>query len=101
MPTQAFLQSPPLPPGEARRAYQAHPVIPCQRGGPRFKRMSSRQELVADASQRIEIVARIRESTLQLLAARISRRPGSGSIVGVLRTRLHRREPMRSTEVED
>src|ERR1700679_390065 len=97
MPRQAFLQSSPLPTGEARRAYQAHAVIPCQRGGPRSKRMSSRQELVADASQRIEVVAWIRASTLQLLAARIGRRPGRGS---VLRPRLDH-EPMRSTEVQD
>src|ERR1700691_72694 len=102
MPRQAFLQSSPLPISEAWRAYQAHAVISCQRGGPRTKRMSARQELVADASQRIQIVARIRASTLQLLAARIRRGPGSGSVVGVvLRLRLHRHEPMRSTEVQD
>src|SRR5271163_2597146 len=101
MPRQAFLQSSPLPSGEAMRAYQAHAVIPCQRGGPRFKRMSSHQKLIANASQRIEVVARIRAITLQLLAARISGRPIIANVVGLLGPRLPRRDVMRGTEVQD
>src|SRR5277367_1179282 len=99
MPRQAFLQSSPLPTGEAGRAYYAHAVIPCQRGGPRLKRMRSRQELIANARQRVEVIARIRATTLQLLAAGISGRPIIGSVVGMLRLRRFRREA--GTEVQN
>ena len=40
-------------------------------------------------------------STLQLLAARISRSPGIGSVAALLRARVRRHEPMRSAEVQD
>src|SRR5580704_6584099 len=99
MPRQAFLQSSPLPTGEAGRAYHAHAVIPCYRRGPRLKRMRSCQQLITNAGQRIQVVARIRATTLQLLAACISGRPIIGSVVGMLRLRRDRREA--GTEVQD
>ena len=74
VPRQTFLQCSPLAMAEAGRANQAHAVIPRERGGLRSKRMSSRQELVANASQSIEVVAWIGATALQLLATRISRR---------------------------
>src|ERR1700722_19275050 len=62
--------------------------------------MSSREELVTNASQRVQVVARIRATTLQLLAARISRRSVRGTTV-VLRLQLHPHEVMRRAEIQD
>src|SRR5580698_9994126 len=101
MPRQSLLKRSPLPSGQSMRAHHADAVVPRHVGGPRFERMSSRQELIADASQRIEIVPRIRETALQLFATGVSGGPGRGSIIGMLRVRVHCLEPMGGAEIQD
>jgi len=53
------------------------------------------------AGKSVEVVPRIGAATLQLLAARIGERPGSGRVVGLLRMRRHRLEPVRPAEAQD